>query len=118
MSARCRPCEYWLGQTQLLDNPSRRHVECFADSSLNYRRINRFRTERIYTHAYRLGYANRISKLNLAFTRPARLDYVISDISRHVCARPIDLCRILTAKCSTAMPCVTAVSIYDNLAPG
>src|SRR5690625_7276244 len=114
MSARCRPCEYWLGQTQLLDNPSRRHVECFADSSLNYRRINRFRTERIYTHAYRLGYANRISKLNLAFTRPARLDYVIADISRHICAGTIDLSGVFSARCSSPMPCVCAGSLTDH----
>src|SRR5690625_3069497 len=75
-------------------------------------------TERIYPHAYRLGYANRISELYLAFIGQACGHHVFSDISRHICARPIDLSSVLARKRASAVPRHAAVGINDNLAPG
>src|SRR5690625_3986797 len=109
--------EYRTRQLQFLDNPSRCHIERIADSSLNYRRIDRFRTERIYANTHRLGDANRIRKLNLALARPARIDDVISDITSHISTRTVNLCRILSAKSTSSVSRISAVRIDDNLTP-
>src|SRR6267154_4512417 len=114
----CRLLVDRTAQIERFDDPLGSQFEVFADCGLKFLVFHLTGAESLNEDADRLSYADGVRELHFDAISELRGNDVLGDVARHVASRTVDLRRIFSRKCSTAVTSHATVGVDDDLAAG